>query len=114
MTEETDGEQLPCVKADNCLPTRSTWRSGVRSMCAASSYLEGGPLMWMMPLHLHVNKKNPIMMMALYEEHLHEFILNLGQLSRRCHLMEQFTHDALQTKTIIKAYLSQGDKYIII
>ena len=30
--EETDGEQLPCVKADNCPPTRSTWRSGVRSM----------------------------------------------------------------------------------
>ena len=22
-----------------------------------ASYLEGGPLMWMMPLHLHVNKK---------------------------------------------------------
>ena len=25
-------------------------------MCAAS--LEGGPLMWMMPLHLHVNQKS--------------------------------------------------------
>ena len=36
---------------------RSTWRSGVRSaMCASIvSYLEGGPLMWMM--HLHANKK---------------------------------------------------------
>ena len=27
-------------------------------MCAASKYLEGGPLMWIMPLHLHVNKKS--------------------------------------------------------
>ena len=36
---------------------RSTWRSGVRSaMRAASQLLEGGPLMWMMPLHL--NKKS--------------------------------------------------------
>ena len=23
-----------------------------------ASYLEGGPLMWMMPLHLHVNQKS--------------------------------------------------------
>ena len=39
---------------------RSTWRSGARSaMRAASrSYLERGPLMWMMPLHLHFNKKS--------------------------------------------------------
>ena len=38
---------------------RSTWRSGVRAaMRAASCYLEGGPLMWMMPLHLHVNQKS--------------------------------------------------------
>ena len=38
---------------------RSTWRSGVRSaMRAASRYLERGPLMWMMPLHLHVNQKS--------------------------------------------------------
>ena len=28
------------------------------AMCAADSYLERGPLMWMMPLHLHVNKKS--------------------------------------------------------
>ena len=38
---------------------RSTWRSGVRSACMQlASYLEGGPLMWMMPLHLHVNQKS--------------------------------------------------------
>ena len=36
---------------------RSTWRSGVRSaMRAVSQYLERGPLMWMM--HLHVNQKS--------------------------------------------------------
>ena len=38
---------------------RCTWRSGVRSaMWQLASYLEGGPLMWMMPLHLHVNQKS--------------------------------------------------------
>ena len=38
---------------------RSTWRSGVRSaMCAASQLPGKGPLMWMMPLHLHVNQKS--------------------------------------------------------
>ena len=38
---------------------RSTWRSGVRSpMRAASQLLGRGLLMWMMPLHLHVNKKS--------------------------------------------------------
>ena len=40
---------------------KSTWRSGVRSaMCALqlASYLEGGPLLWMMPLYLHINQKS--------------------------------------------------------
>ena len=37
---------------------RSTWRSGVRSAMRAASYLEGCPLMRMMPLHMHVNKKS--------------------------------------------------------
>ena len=38
---------------------RSTWRSGVRSAMRAASQLHGrGPLMWMMPLHLHVNQKS--------------------------------------------------------
>ena len=38
---------------------RSTWRSGVRSAMRAASQLPGkGPLMWMMPLHLQVNKKS--------------------------------------------------------
>ena len=38
---------------------RSTWTSGVRSAIymQLASYMEGGPLMWMMPLHLRVNKK---------------------------------------------------------
>ena len=38
---------------------RCTWRSGVRSACVQqASYLEGGPLMWMLPLYLHVNQKS--------------------------------------------------------
>ena len=31
-------------------------RSAMHALLA--SYLERGPLMWMMPLHLHVNKKS--------------------------------------------------------
>ena len=41
---------------------RSTWRSGVRSAMGAASQLPGRgntvTLMWMMPLHLHVNQKS--------------------------------------------------------
>ena len=39
---------------------RSTWRSGVRSaVCVQlARFLERGPLMWTMPLHLHVNQKS--------------------------------------------------------
>ena len=36
---------------------RSTWTSDVREAMHAASQLPGrGPLMWMMPLHLHINK----------------------------------------------------------
>ena len=38
---------------------RHTWRSGVRSAMRAASQLSGrGPLMWMLPLYLHVNQKS--------------------------------------------------------
>ena len=38
---------------------RDAWRAGVRSaMRAASSCLEGGPLLWIWPLYLHVNQKS--------------------------------------------------------
>ena len=38
---------------------RHTWRSGVRSaMCAASQLPGRGPLMWRLPLYLHVNQKS--------------------------------------------------------
>ena len=39
---------------------RRTWRSGVKSaVCVQlASYLERGPLMRKMPLHLHVNQKS--------------------------------------------------------
>ena len=38
---------------------RHTWRSGVRSAMRASSQLSGsGPLMWILPLYLHVNQKS--------------------------------------------------------
>ena len=37
----------------------STWRSGVKCAMGAASQLPGrGLLMWMMPLHLHVNQKS--------------------------------------------------------
>ena len=36
---------------------RDTWRSGVRSAMQASC-LEGGPLLWIWPLYLHVNQKS--------------------------------------------------------
>ena len=47
---------------------RSTWRSGARSAMRAASQLPGKvPLMWMMPLHLHINQKSDddMMMQAL-------------------------------------------------
>ena len=37
---------------------RYIWRSGVRSAMQQASYLEGGPLMLMLPLYLHVNQKS--------------------------------------------------------
>ena len=38
---------------------RDTWRSGVRSAMPAASQLPGGgPLLWIWPLHLHINKKS--------------------------------------------------------
>ena len=36
---------------------RDTWRSDVRSAMHAAS-LEGGPLLWIWPLYLHVNQKS--------------------------------------------------------
>ena len=37
---------------------RHTWRSGVRSAMRAACQLPGrGPLMWLLPLYLHLNKK---------------------------------------------------------
>ena len=36
---------------------RDNWRSGVRSAMQASC-LEGGPLLWIWPLYLHVNQKS--------------------------------------------------------
>ena len=39
-----------------------------------ASYLEGGPLMWMMPLHLHVNQKSDYDMIWW---DLHKFLISL-------------------------------------
>ena len=45
---------------------RSTWRSVVRSAMHAANQLPGrGPLIRMMPLNLHVNKKSDYYMMIL-------------------------------------------------
>ena len=42
--EETDGERLPCVEAQTVDPQeKRTWRSGVRSMRAASQLPGKGP-----------------------------------------------------------------------
>ena len=44
---------------------RHTWRSSMRSATDAASQLpERGPLMWMLPLYLHVNQNLMIMMMS--------------------------------------------------
>ena len=46
---------------------RYTWRSAVRSaMLQQASYLEGGPLVWILPLYLHVNQKSNYDMMTDY------------------------------------------------
>ena len=38
---------------------RDIWRSGVESAMRAASQLPGrGPLLWILPLYLHVNKKS--------------------------------------------------------
>ena len=37
---------------------RYTWRTDVSACKQQASYLEGGPLMWMLPLYLHVNQKS--------------------------------------------------------
>ena len=40
------------------LHDRNMWRSGVRSAMRAASQLSGRePMMWMLPLYLHVNQK---------------------------------------------------------
>ena len=47
---------------------RRTWRSGVRSAMRAASQLSGrgGPLMWMLPLYLHVNQKSDYIYIYIY------------------------------------------------
>ena len=45
---------------------RHSWRSGVRSAMRAASQLSWkGPLMWMLPLYMHVNKKSDYDMMMI-------------------------------------------------
>ena len=60
--EETDRERLPWVGAHDRWPLKKGAPGGVHVwdlLCVQlASYLEGGPLMWMMPLHLHVNQKS--------------------------------------------------------
>ena len=50
--DETDGERLTLKQG---APGDQVWDL----LCVQlASYLERGPLMWMMPLHLHVNQKS--------------------------------------------------------
>ena len=52
---------------------RRTWRSDLPCVQQAI-YLEGGPLMWMLPLYLHVNQKSDYDdMMTCYIENLLNF-----------------------------------------
>ena len=47
---------------------RHIWRSGVRSAMRAASQLYGrGPLVWMLPLYLHINQKSDY---DIYDFHL--------------------------------------------
>ena len=52
--EETDEERLPLTLKKGAPGDQ------VRDLLCVqlASYLERGPLMWMMPLHLHVNQKS--------------------------------------------------------
>ena len=54
--EAADREGLQIVEA---LGYRS-WRSGgdLPATLQQASYLEGGSLMWMLPLYMHINKKS--------------------------------------------------------
>ena len=45
-----------------------------------ASYLEGGPLMWMLPLYLHANKKSDDMMIILLLSHVFFFLVVWGGL----------------------------------
>ena len=54
--------------------------SGLLQNNSPSSYLEGGPLMWMLPLYLHVNQKSDYdddMMKDIYA-YITAFSLNIG------------------------------------
>ena len=45
---------------------RSSWRSGVNLLCVQlASFLEGGPLMWRLSLHLNSNQKSDYDMMMI-------------------------------------------------
>ena len=47
---------------------RSTWKSGVSTAMGAASQLPGkGTLIWMMPLHLHINQKSDHIYIYIYE-----------------------------------------------
>ena len=56
LTERDRREwKLPAINPHD----RDTWRSGVRSAMRAASQLPGrGPMLWIWPLYLHVNKKS--------------------------------------------------------
>ena len=58
IMEETDKESLLQVEAYDSWPSRKEHleiRCEISLYVQLASYLERGPLMWMMPLHLHVN-----------------------------------------------------------
>ena len=61
--EAADREHCRDWKLSAINPLIHTWRSGVRSAMGAASQLRGRglggcPLMWMLALYLHINKKS--------------------------------------------------------
>ena len=58
--EETDGETAVSGSSRQLTLKKGAPGDQVRDLLCEqlASYLERGPLMWMMPLHLHVNQKS--------------------------------------------------------
>ena len=65
---------------------RDTWKSGVNLPCVQqASCLEAGPLMWIWPLYLHVNKKSDDDDSLTKLVHVVDHLLDEKVFLNRCH-----------------------------